>query len=197
MNRLTVPLASITAGGVTIDAVVPIAEVQPPDAEGGVPAPTVNVAGTLSEAGNEYLFRGTLSGVFEHACDRCLDVVSMPFDIDVLWTFKEGPPSVIADGAEESEGNLEAPAVLTFEGNDIDLAPSVWEEVVLAMPLKFICREDCAGLCPQCGANLNRDRCACRAACSQVKLGSEPMANKGLAGLVDLFPDLRPKRSEE
>jgi len=189
VKRLTVPLASISADGVIIDVVVPIAEVQPPDAEGGVPARAVNVAGALSEAGDEYVFRGTLFGVFEHACDRCLDVVSLPFDIDVLWDFKEGPAPVIGDGVEETDRDAETPTALTFEGNEIDLAPCVWEEVLLAMPLKFVCREGCAGLCPHCGANLNRERCTCRE--------KDKMDNKGLAGLADIFPDLRPKHSEE
>jgi uncharacterized protein len=189
VNRLTVPLASIGAGGVTIDVVVPIAEIQPRDAEGGVPTATVNVTGTLSEAGDEYVFQGSLAGAFEHACDRCLEVVSDPFDIDVFWSFKEGPVSVDEEVEEESEDDLEVTTVLGFEGNEIDLASSVWEEVVLAVPPKFVCREDCAGLCPHCGVNLNRDRCSCR------EKGS--MDNKGLAGLGELFPDLKPKHSEE
>jgi uncharacterized protein len=189
VKKLTVPLASITADGVIVDVVVPIAEVKPPDAESGVPALTVDVAGALTEAGDEYVFRGTLSGVFEHACDRCLDVAAVPFDIDVLWSFKEGPAPPIADGAEETKDDAETLTSLTFEGNEIDLAPCVWEEVVLAMPLKFVCREDCAGLCPHCGANLNRERCTCRE--------KDKMDNKGLAGLADIFPDLRPKHSEE
>lgn len=198
MNRLTVPVASITAGGASIDVVVPIAELKPPDVESGVPVLTVNVAGVLSEAGDEYLFQGTVSGVFEHVCDRCLEAMCAPFDVDVVWAFKEGPRQTAEDALEEADTDEPAVAVVGFDGNEINLAPCVWEEVVLAMPSKFICREDCAGLCPKCGANLNRGRCTCRENDDNVAdRGERPMGNKGLAGLAELFPDLRPKRSEE
>ncbi len=198
MNRLTVPVASITVGGASIDVVVPIAELEPPDVKSGAPVVTVNVAGVLSEAGDEYLFQGSVSGVFEHVCDRCLEAVRAPFDVDVVWTFKEGQRETVEGALEEDDTDETAVAVAGFDGNEIDLAPCVWEEVVLAMPSKFICREDCAGLCPKCGVNLNRGRCACRENDGNVAdRGERPMGNKGLAGLAELFPDLRPKRSEE
>jgi uncharacterized protein len=152
----------------------------------------------LSEAGDEYLFQGSVSGVFEHVCDRCLEAACAPFDVDVVWTFKEGPRQTVEDALEDDDTDEPAVAVVGFDGNEIDLAPCVWEEVVLAMPSKFICREDCAGLCPKCGVDLNRGRCACRDNDDNVAdRGERPMGNKGLAGLAELFPDLRPKRSEE
>ena len=67
-----------------------------------------------------------------------------------------------------------------------------WEELVLFAPSKTLCDEDCAGLCPQCGPNSNTAPRAC---------GGEPPAaefgNSGFSGLVNLFPDLDPKRSKE
>ena len=194
MNRLAVPVASITAGGLVIDVVVPFAEIEPPDARGGAPVLTVNVRGTLSEAGNEYFFRGTISGAFEHVCDRCLASMSAPFAVEAAWVFKEGLRPAADDDVQEADAeDLDEPAVteLGFEGSEIDLGPGVWEEVVLAMPLKFVCGPECAGLCARCGANLNRGRCTCR------EQDSDPIGNKGLAGLSELFPDLRPKRSED
>jgi uncharacterized protein len=191
VNRLTVPVASITASGAMIDVEVPIAELQPPDVESGVPVLMVTVRGTLSEAGAEYLFQGTVSGAFEHVCDRCLDAVMAPFDVEVAWVFQQGLRETPCDEMEEEDADEPDVPVLGFSGSEIDLAPGVWEEVVLAMPSKFVCREDCAGLCPGCGANLNRGPCACRGN-GDVKIG-----NKGLAGLAELFPNLPPKRSEE
>jgi len=195
VNKLAVPVASITASGIVIDVVAPLADIEPPDADGGVPILTVHVRGTLSEMDREYFFRGSIAGAFEHVCDRCLEPASAPFEVDVAWLFKEGLPVTSdedeLDEADEDEAEELAAAALGFEGSEIDLAPGVWEEVVLAMPLKFVCRPDCAGLCAQCGANLNRGPCACR------EDGSDKISNKGLAGLSELFPDLRPKRSED
>lgn len=195
MNKLAVPVASITADGTVIDVVVPIADIEPSDSGGGVPGLTVHVQGTLSEMDDEYFFRGSISGAFEHVCDRCLEPASAPFDIDVAWLFKEGLPQTSGedelDESDAEEDEESAAAALGFEGSEIDLAPGVWEEVVLAMPLKFVCRPDCAGLCGRCGANLNRGPCACR------DVDSDKISNKGLAGLSELFPDLRPNRSED
>ncbi|MCX5757894.1 MAG: DUF177 domain-containing protein [Candidatus Hydrogenedentes bacterium] len=78
--------------------------------------------------------------------------------------------------------------IRAFTGDEIDLAPAVWEEVVLAAPTKFLCRPDCAGLCPHCGANWNRGTCNCHE--------TEELDRKGLAGLADLLPKLKPDRLE-
>ena len=80
----------------------------------------------------------------------------------------------------------------TYQGQEIDLGPYVWEELVFAAPAKYLCREDCRGLCPRCGANLNTGPCACAPA-----EAPKAEANKGLAGLADLFPDLVKENPEE
>jgi uncharacterized protein len=201
VDNLIVPTASITADGYEIDVMAPIAELQPSDAEGGVAASFVHVRGALTEVSGEYLFRGSISGVFEHICDRCLEAMRAPFNVDVMWTFGGSQiqdVDVEFDGEDFAEEDFEEEEAAGFNGVEINLGPSVWEEAVLAMPLKFLCSEDCAGLCPRCGTNLNRGRCACRVDDSDgADLRDRSMGNKGLAGLADLFPDLRPKRSED
>jgi uncharacterized protein len=67
----------------------------------------------------------------------------------------------------------------------------VWEEIVLNAPSKYLCKEECEGLCPRCGANLNREACRC----SHEDEGPQP--HGGLAKLADLFPDLKKNESEE
>ena len=192
MEKLSVPLSAITESGVIIDVTVPAAQLQPPDA---APAPvrTVRVQGTLQDLGDEYLFTGSVAGTYEHPCDRCLDEVSLPFDVPVLWSFRAGgaaeePFAEITD--EELE--QEELASFGFEGTEIRLGPQAWEELVLNAPLKYLCNETCAGLCPRCGANLNRDACAC-----PKEVEEETMENTGLKALGKLFPNLRPKDPEE
>lgn len=189
MNSLCVPLAAVTESGVAIDTEVTAAQVWP----GGVPevpVESIAVRGVLSEVSEEYFFNGTVSGTYVCACDRCLEEVHAPFASNVVWRFMRGPAKGTREEAAEDEGEDEdAGFAFTFEGNEIDLTPRVREEVVLAEPLKVLCNEECAGLCPQCGANLNRGACACRQ--------EESQGNTGFAGLADLFPEFRAERSKE
>jgi uncharacterized protein len=154
----------------------------------------VSVVGNLSEVKKEYVFKGRVSGTYVHACDRCLDGAEFPFAIDVLWVFSQqagGAPA--ASGAKvEDDQQEDTAANVFFVGKEVDLAPRVWEEIVLGAPSKFLCSEDCAGLCQYCGANLNHDSCTC----GDQELDSDP-DTKGLAGLTKLFPDTKPNRVEE
>ncbi|MBM3289659.1 MAG: DUF177 domain-containing protein, partial [Candidatus Hydrogenedentes bacterium] len=88
--------------------------------------------------------------------------------------------------------DLEDDAAVPFDGVTIDLLPTVWEEVVLAMPAKVLCKDECAGMCPRCGANLNRETCGCGAANDDGHFST-----KGLAGLKDLLPKLKAAPPEE
>ncbi len=191
MHKLKVPLSRITEKGVAICEAVPVGELQPEDAT-ELPLRTVEVTGTLAELGEEYLFRGKVSGAFQRACDRCMEDEEQPFEVDVVWSFAQDvglgdrgePFSDDDDDVIEGAGRVHP-----FSGNEIDLAPRMWEEIVLAAPAKFLCKDDCVGLCPQCGANLNRTDCRCRE--------ETGMDNRGLAGLAKMFPELRPKDAKE
>ena len=110
--------------------------------------------------------------------------------------------------ATENDSEDEAEIVYGFAGHEINLGPAIREELILATPTKLVCREDCAGLCPVCGVNLNRETCDCSKNSYDIKendpvtggtpgTGRKPMETKGLAGLGDLFPDLKPTNSEE
>ncbi len=62
-------------------------------------------------------------------------------------------------------GEIElAPGDLTqsfYEGTEIDLTPLMYEQIMLALPTRPLCGEECRGLCPQCGINRNTGQCAC------------------------------------
>ncbi len=184
MDRLRVPLAAIAPSGAIVDVVVTTADLSQPEGVEGLPVGSIAVNGEMSEAGREYLFIGTVSGTFKLTCDRCIEAAEHPFHTDVCWTFVESTaPEADADVNDDDD------VVRTFAGNEIDLAPEVWEEVVLAAPAKFLCSPDCAGLCPHCGVNWNRATCNCNE--------TEELDRKGLAGLADLLPKLKPDRLEE
>ena len=189
MNKLSVILATITEGGVPIDAVVSATDIRPAGAD-EFPLTAVHVGGVLSRVGKEYLFKGTVSGAYLRICDRCLVDVECPLDISAVWAFAQGPGHAAQDrGLDDDEDVPEQPYVSTFEGNTLNLGPRIWEEVVLASPSKALCSEDCAGLCQSCGANLNAGPCGCG--------GEDDEQSEGLAGLKKLFPELGSKQLEE
>ena len=66
-------------------------------------------------------------------------------------------------GQAETAGSfeLEDADEEVFDGKTIDLDPIVREQVLLALPMNAVCREDCKGLCAQCGQNLNEKQCGC------------------------------------
>ena len=223
MNSLIVPLAAITPDGVSVDVEIPVSMLRPPVPTSNssdlvnadaciVPADTMHVQGILSQQDKEYGFEGVVSGVFTHECDRCLDPVSTPFRMEVWIYFRQGAPMTIAEEAalanDDSDAEEDTEIVYGFVDHEINLGPAIWEEVVLNAPTKFVCRENCAGLCPACGINLNRETCGCGishdaesgnepVAGGTPGTGRKPMETKGLAGLADLFPDLKPTNSEE
>lgn len=185
---LTVPLAEIDESGVEIDAMVPAAALQPEGVE-ALPVEAVHVAGVLEDIAGDYLFRGEISGTFTGQCDRCLQDATAPFAVEVMWNFEQDPKAALeAVGvALEDETDLDDSAICRpIVGDEIDLKPHAWEELVLAYPAKFLCREDCRGLCARCGANLNEGPCAC---------APEADGDSPLAGLGKLFPDLAPPGS--
>ncbi len=199
MHILRIPLSAIQEQGITLDVVVPIEELRPEGAD-KLPTDSVAVKGYVSSIlptgapAREYVFHGTIRGVFQQPCDRCLEVAAVEFCTDVLWTFREGSSGLQDYNEVEEEPSEPAtmrPTAGGIEGNELNLTACVWEETSLAMPAKFLCSENCVGLCPQCGVNRNREQCAC------LNPAEEKISNKGLAGLADLFPDLRSKKPED
>jgi len=71
------------------------------------------------------------------------------------------PVSRIGAGEDEVELAPEDIEVGFYTGDGLFLADVVAEQVNLALPMKVLCGEECHGLCPHCGANLNRERCRC------------------------------------
>ena len=117
----------------------------------GLAAP-VAVAGQLQETSEgEYFWRATLSGAVRCECRRCLVEMSTPVEIDVNVMFSADP-----DAADD-------PSVYPLDpfARTVDLRPAVREELALTVPAYPLCREDCAGLCPKCGADLNAGPCSC------------------------------------
>lgn len=198
MSTLKIPVTSITDEGCVFDERVRVSSIQPPGTE-ALPVETVTVSGRFERLGEEYLFRGHVIGEYEGACVRCLQPSLMPFDVEVAWLFTEGAGAVLEEIAQSmdmtEDDSLEddpKDAYRSFQGHEIDLSACAWEEIVFAQPSRYLCQEECKGLCPHCGMNLNTGACHC--ADDQQE---EPIGNRGLAVLAELFPELAPEKTKE
>lgn len=123
--------------------------------------------------------RGTLSTRVLVDCGRCLERYAVPMeqelDLFYLPREKERPQ----DEEEDVELTDRDVVVGYHDGHQLDLGDVVREQVFLSLPLKRLCREDCRGLCPTCGKNLNAGDCGCPP--------PEPAEDPRLAPLKKLF----------
>jgi uncharacterized protein len=117
------------------------------------------LTGRLSRTGADFLLVGRLAGALVTPCVRCLEPARVTIDAAVTVSYVERTPGG-GDAAGDDEA-LDAPDVMTFEDGVIDLGPELREELLLALPPKPLCREDCAGLCAVCGGNRNERPCDC------------------------------------
>ena len=98
------------------------------------------------------LIRGTLKGSVNIVCDRC--ATSYEFDLDVNFdTFEQIPD-------EEFD---EEPRVRKENGElQLNIGALLWEEFALTLPVKPLCSNECKGVCPGCGKDLNSQKCECK-----------------------------------
>jgi uncharacterized protein len=104
--------------------------------------------------------RGRLSAGLELQCARCLEPVKQDVKRDFELLYR--PLGADAGRDELSVTDAEA-EIGYYQGEGLELADVLREQVLLALPLKIVCRENCKGLCPQCGKNLNQEQCSCSA----------------------------------
>ncbi len=109
---------------------------------------------------------GTFNGFLTVACSRCVEPVRLDLAEQLRVTFM--PKSEMPaddDDAEEGEEGAEVASedldLFPYDGEVVDLEPLLREQFVLAVPYAPLCREDCKGLCPQCGIDRNAASCSC------------------------------------
>jgi len=102
--------------------------------------------------------RGRLSADFELQCARCLEPVQQAIARDFELLYR--PLGADAGRDELSVTDAEA-EIGYYQGDGVLLEDVLREQVLLALPLKVTCREDCKGLCLHCGKNLNEEQCSC------------------------------------
>jgi len=101
---------------------------------------------------------GDFSGDFEANCARCLEPVPLHLGKSFDLIYRPLGSDRRADEVSISEAETE---IGYYQGEGMQLADSLREQVLLAVPIKFVCREDCKGFCPSCGKNRNEADCGC------------------------------------
>lgn len=126
----------------------------------GEAAPTgpANVQVQLVNTGDVITLSGTAVVPVRLRCARCLEEFETSLEAQLEDQYREvaRPP-----GEAESRRALEEEGVILYHGEEIDLDPPVRESLALAVPMQPLCGEDCRGICPACGLDLNRGTCRC------------------------------------
>jgi uncharacterized protein len=110
---------------------------------------------------------GHLHTRVELVCARCLDTVLEDLDKDFDLYYR---PLATVAGAEEVQLKPADTEIAFYQGDGLFLADVLAEQINLMIPLKVICRSDCRGLCPHCGANLNSESCRCEPLAADPRL---------------------------
>ena len=118
------------------------------------------------------LVQGTLAGAYEGSCGRCLGPLGAPIEVEVAEVYRP-------TGGVWEEGYV-------INNATIDLEHLVRDSVGLEIPLNPLCRPDCAGLCPRCGADLNEGTCDCPPDEGDPRWSA--LKELGQAGTVKLVP---------
>jgi len=128
---------------------------------------TINIAGgdcpaqgevQLMRADDSILAKGGLRTDIKLTCGRCLSPFHHPLTLNIEEEFF--PTTDVTTGAKKpSPGE---PGIFTIDAHNVlDLTEAARQYALLAIPIKPLCGQDCAGLCPTCGANLNQIQCDC------------------------------------
>jgi uncharacterized protein len=106
---------------------------------------------------------GDLETTLRLTCGRCLTEFAGPLVTDFAFTYiREAHEPAVGGAPAEGRVEAEEAGLISFRGEEIDLTEGIQEQVVLNLPLRPLCREDCKGLCVACGADLNLGACDCR-----------------------------------
>ncbi len=130
-------------------------------------AEPLDVRATAELVDGQIRIEGELQTKIELVCARCLEPVleEVVREFDLFYR-------PLPKGTKPEEERLKADdtEIGFYQGEGVFLADVLSEQVLLALPMKAICRSDCRGLCPSCGANLNHEECRCETHATDSRL---------------------------
>ncbi|MBQ7015291.1 MAG: DUF177 domain-containing protein [Clostridia bacterium] len=132
-------IKSSTGDVLVIDETLDISELDPAFSDVKVEGKIKNIAGVLT-------IKAVISGTYTSVCDRCMEdaPVKLESTLDTIFDLNE---------AKDDS--------LTLENGKINLDRTAYDALSLEIPMVLLCKEDCKGICPNCGVNLNFEECHC------------------------------------
>jgi uncharacterized protein len=119
----------------------------------------VGFTGQIYPVGDSYILSGDLSATISDKCDRCVEVFDEKVSAGIVVEITRIQDTESSE--EEKELSDDDMGLYFVEEDYIDLEEIIAQESVLLRPIKRLCFEDCKGLCPVCGTNLNFSSCNC------------------------------------
>ncbi len=118
------------------------------------------VTGRVDRIGMDLRLRGEIKATLAALCDRCLKEVLVPVEIPFDLLYAPADPG----GSKIGEIELQSRDLdfAVYENDEINLDEMALEQLELSLPSRVLCSEDCRGLCPQCGADMNLEQCNCQ-----------------------------------
>ena len=121
-------------------------------------ATPVEVSGTVENQDRVVALRCAVRFTYARECDRCLEPVSreMTYEFEHLLAANSEKLS-----QQVSETDAEQDELVIVDDFKLELDDIIREDIILELPAKYLCSDDCKGLCPVCGGNLNHSQCDC------------------------------------
>jgi uncharacterized protein len=150
---MQIHVRDIPADGITVALDEDADQLDPNIIGGGI---TGNI--TLSRSGDSVLISGILHASLRLLCGRCLECFPRSLEISVHMDFEKEVVGGVANGGEVENNDLD---ISFYKGETINLRDFIREELLLNLPMAYLCTDGCLGLCPRCGTNRNNSRCGC------------------------------------
>lgn len=174
MDLLTPKIADIPNEGLSIAGDVTAEELGLTESDTVLTGPLA-VGLDLRAVDGTVCVTGVIEGTAVRQCVRCLKDFEEPIAFSVRVAYereakaapavakREDPRKKKAVPVEEAASEEHNDDIYYYAGDHLELAPMLREQLILAAPMHPLCREDCAGLCPRCGKDLNEGPCRCAA----------------------------------
>jgi uncharacterized protein len=118
----------------------------------------VDISCLITKTSGTVFVKGSFSASIDICCSRCLENTKLSIGSDFAYTLIPAKTEI----SEDQELKAEELEISYYQGDFIDLAPIICEQIILQIPIKALCKEDCRGLCQYCGTNLNVLSCKCK-----------------------------------
>jgi uncharacterized protein len=124
-----------------------------------------HLRGRATKMGRKVLVQAKFTVPLKGQCKRCLKSMALEEPVELIRAYvpagQETQKQKTRGEESEASFNPELADEESYQGKELDLTPAVREQILLSVPPSPLCREECKGLCPACGKDLNEGECGC------------------------------------